>query len=262
MDEFLPQILNNLSQIFDHSFSTSNYVMMEAILDSISSIAAINAFTEYYSRFMPALKNIVSMVISDTPQKISVKGKAIETMGDLLASIRDAPEFESECQTIMSSLLMLQQQIDREDTLNRAIFNVYENVVDVLKERFAVYSDFIFERAMEAARRNSSVQIIDEIDTQKQTKNPNMHKFVKLKLDLKIDGIKNLVLNTDTFEQKLEASNLLSCMARSMGTPFLKYRDSMIATIQELILYKSSKDIRSNMIESSKYLVINGATSQ
>jgi hypothetical protein len=46
---------------------------------------------------------------------------------------------------------------------------------------------------------------------------------VKLKLDLKIDGIKNIVLNTDTFEQKIEATNLLAAMAEHMGPAYLKY---------------------------------------
>ncbi len=30
-----------------------------------------------------------------------------------------------------------------------------------------------------------------------------MNKFVKMKLDLKIEGVKNLVLNTDSLEQKI-----------------------------------------------------------
>jgi hypothetical protein len=60
------------------------------------------------------------------------------------------------------------------------------------------------------------------METQKQQDTAN-HKYVKVKLDLKIDGIKNIVLNTDTFEQKVEATNLLSAMAENMGGNFMKY---------------------------------------
>ncbi len=68
-----------------------------------------------------------------------------------------------------------------------------------MKERFSIYSDFIFQRAYEAAIRPIDMQVIDELDKEKNTvKDPN-HKFVKLKLDLKIDGVKNIVFNTDTF---------------------------------------------------------------
>ena len=68
-----------------------------------------------------------------------------------------------------------------------------------------------------------------------------MHNYTKLKLDLKIDGIKNIVLNTDTFSQKIEATNLLSCMSENMGAAFLKYAQDMIRIIKELILIKNSK---------------------
>lgn len=61
----------------------------------------------------------------------------------------------------------------------------------------------MFSVAQAAVLRKVDLQVIDETDTQKEGNNPNMHKFVKLKLDLKIDGVKNIVLNTDTFEQKL-----------------------------------------------------------
>jgi hypothetical protein len=40
------------------------------------------------------------------------------------------------------------------------------------------------------------------METQKQQETSG-HKYVKVKLDLKIDGVKNIVLNTDTFEQKV-----------------------------------------------------------
>lgn len=55
--------------------------------------------------------------------------------------------------------------------------------------------------------------------------------MIKMKLDLKIDGVKNLVLNTDTLEQKIEASNLLSSMAEYMKGSFFKYADSMVPVL-------------------------------
>ena len=61
----------------------------------------------------------------------------------------------------MQSLISLQGQIDKEDIMNRAIMAVYQNVVEVMKENFTIYSDYVFERAMEAALRPVDVQIID-----------------------------------------------------------------------------------------------------
>lgn len=153
-------------------------------------------------------------------------------MGDILSSIKDTELFESECSNIMQSLLTLQSQIDGEDILNRAIMNFYQNVVEVMKDKFSIYSDFVFEKAMEAAMRPVDVQIIDELDNEKAGKKGLMHNYVKVKLDLKIDGVKNIVLNTDTFSQKIEATNLLSAMSEHMGAAFLNYAESTIKIIK------------------------------
>lgn len=126
MEPYLEGILSQLAAIFEQAMVKSNYIMLEGVLESLASIASTNNFTKYYSTFMPGLVRIVSMLTSDTPQKANIKSKAIETMGDLLASIKDNRElFVSECNNIMQSLIALQAQIDREDNLHRAIFTAY-----------------------------------------------------------------------------------------------------------------------------------------
>ena len=89
-----------------------------------------------------------------------------------------------------------------------------------------------------------------------------MHNYAKIKLDLKIDGIKNIVLNTDTFSQKIEATNLLSAMAEHMGAHYLKYAEHTIRIIKELILIKNSKEIRGNMVDLCKFMVSSGTSQQ
>lgn len=84
-----------------------------------------------------------------------------------------------------------------------------------------------------------------------------MNRIVKLKLDLKIEGVKNIVLNTDHLAQKIEASVLLSCMAEFMGANFVPYIEKTIPLISELIVYKNSREIRTNAIEIVKNMVLN-----
>lgn len=50
-----------------------------------------------------------------------------------------------------------------------------------------------------------------------------MNRIVKLKLDLKIEGVKNIILNTDHLTQKIEASVLIVCMSEFMGSKFVPY---------------------------------------
>jgi hypothetical protein len=123
---YLDRILSQLAQIFENSMMKSNYIMLEGVLESLSSIASTNNFSSYYGTFMPGLIKIVGMFASDTPQKVNIKSRAIEAMGDLLASIKENRElFVPECNNIMQSLISLQSQIDKEDTLHRAIFTAY-----------------------------------------------------------------------------------------------------------------------------------------
>ena len=120
---------------------------------------------------MPGMAKIVEMITTDTPQKINIKNKAIETMGDLLTSVKDAPDiFTPECESLMKSLITLQQQIANDDSLHKALFNVYQNVVEILKENFCAYSDIVFKYAHMAAIRKIDFQIIDELDTEKNKK--------------------------------------------------------------------------------------------
>lgn len=54
-----------------------NYIMLEAILDTISTIAENNQFDIFYPTFMPGLKKIISMIGFDTQQKIMIRSKTI-----------------------------------------------------------------------------------------------------------------------------------------------------------------------------------------
>ena len=88
-----------LGNIFESSLSKMSYTMLEAILDTISSIAENNPFDKYYPTFMPGLKRIIQMINADTQQKILIRSKTIETMGYLLYSIRESPNlFKPECE--------------------------------------------------------------------------------------------------------------------------------------------------------------------
>jgi len=87
IEPYLPTLLNDLGRIFENALVQTNYSMLESVLESISSIAAMNDFAPYYETFMPGLMKVISLVSNDTPEEVSIKSKTIVTMGDLLASI-------------------------------------------------------------------------------------------------------------------------------------------------------------------------------
>ena len=59
MEKFLERVLGELARIFEQSLNTSSYTMLEAALESISSIASINNLKQHYNRFMPGMAKIV-----------------------------------------------------------------------------------------------------------------------------------------------------------------------------------------------------------
>ena len=77
IEPYLPSLLGDLGNIFEQALLQPNFIMLEAVLESMSSIAAINDFAPNYGTFMPGLMKVISMVTSDTPQKVSIKSKTI-----------------------------------------------------------------------------------------------------------------------------------------------------------------------------------------
>ncbi len=98
MEPFIEPMLTELSKIFEASVMNLQYLMLEAVLDSISIIAENNDFAKYYPFFIPGLKKIIASIGNDTQQKIMIRAKSVETIGFLLASIKDHKElFEPDC---------------------------------------------------------------------------------------------------------------------------------------------------------------------
>jgi hypothetical protein len=56
--------------------------------------------------------------------------------------------------------------------------------------------------------------------------------YAAYKLDLKIDGVKSLVLNTDHLAQKIEATNLIVQMAEDMKQAFAPFIEQTIHTVK------------------------------
>jgi hypothetical protein len=127
---------------------------MEAVLDTIATISEMNPFENYYPIFMPGLKKILSMIAADNPQKIMLRSKTVETIGFLLASIKDHPAiFEPDCKEIMETMIKMTLALEPDDPMHKAIYVVYENVVTSLKEQFAGYAQHIYPHIIQSATR-------------------------------------------------------------------------------------------------------------
>jgi hypothetical protein len=218
----------------------------------------MNSFENYYPVLMPGLKKLLGMVGSENPQKIMVKNRTIETIGYLLASVKDHPSiFEADCKEIMENMVKMTLTMEPDDPMHKAIYIVYENVATSIKEHFAVYAELIYPHILQSATRKIELTIIEEGEHSKAEQlKKNKHNYAAYKVDLKVDGVKSLVLNTDNLAQKIEATNLIVQMSEDMKAAFVPYIEPTLAVIKELISYKHNKEIRSNMIETIKFILL------
>jgi hypothetical protein len=228
--------------------------MMCAVLNTLSSLASISSFEKYYNNFMPGLKKLTTLIGGDTQQQSIIRNLTVECIGFLLTSIKDNQQmFGSECQIIMESLLAMEDTLDVDDGLHSAMFKVYAQVAICLKVSF-IYAGRIIDRVIHGIMAKVDYKMVDETETVPEGKSSS--KFIKLKVDLKLNGgIKNLILNTDTLERKIEATNLLVSMAQNMGTNFGPFVEKSIEAVVSHVSFKHSNHIRHNMEVMVKLLV-------
>lgn len=254
MSAHLQGMLTSIGNIFEWSLKNNNFMMMSSILNTLISISSIASFEKYYNNFMPGLKTLISMMSGDNPQQTIIRGKTVECVGFLLASIKNNEQlFLQECQVIMESLLTMQQTLEKDDSLHSAMFKVYKNVVSIMKENFP-YCDRIINKAVEATGQKVDCMIVDEGDS--KTEGKKLNKFFNLKYDMGLDGgVKNIILNTDSLEQKLEGANLLVALASNMGMNFAPFIERTLDVVTSHLSFKNSKELRHNMIVMVKLMV-------
>lgn len=250
----MEQLLLEISKIFEWAITGSNFDMMCAILNTLSTLASIASFENYYSTFMPGLKKLTSMVGGDSQQQSIVRNLTVECIGFLLTSIKDNQQmFASECQVIMESLLTMEDTLDVDDSLHSAMFKVYAQVASCLKQNF-VYANRIIDRMVHGIMAKVDYKMVDETETVPEGRQQS--KYIKLKVDMKLNGgIKNLILNTDTLERKIEGTNLLVALAENMGANFAPFVEKSMEPVVSHLSFKHSKHIRHNMQVMVKLLV-------
>ena len=68
--------------------------MQEETLALLSCLAEVmsDQFAAHYARVMPGLKELLRVTPMDTKQQRELRGNAIQTIGNILDSVRDQPE--------------------------------------------------------------------------------------------------------------------------------------------------------------------------
>ena len=255
---FLEPILEEMARMMQVYLKEFNFVILSGVIGTLNSISTFGLpFDKYYNTFMPILKQILAVSSGDDQQKVLIRENTIECLGCLLTSIKDNKSlFVAECGSIMESLLAMADNLDKNDPLQRAIFTVYENVVEIVKGDFMTYAPRIIDRVLYAANVTVDCRVVDDAEI---SDNKNKRLMV-LKTGSDMMGSKNIVLNTDSLQLKIEGARLLRSLSENMGPSFCPFIEKTLPTVTYNITFNKSKDFRQEMIVMAKFLVVDCQT--
>jgi asparagine N-glycosylation enzyme membrane subunit Stt3 len=74
---YLDGMLASIGKIFEWGVTNNNFVMMDAVLGTLCTIASIASFEKYYGSFMPGLKKLVAMVAAENTQQSLLRNKTV-----------------------------------------------------------------------------------------------------------------------------------------------------------------------------------------
>lgn len=251
---FMQPILEEIYRMLNQYLKEFNFFVLNGVIGTLNSVSTIGLpFSSYYSTFMPTLQALMAASSGEESQKVLIRESTVECMGCLIASIKDNKElFVSECKSIMELLLNMADSMDKNDPLQRAIFTVYENVVEIVKDDFSLYAPRIIDRVLYAANVTVDCRIIDDSEAQEQ-KNKRV---MVLKSGSDVEGSKNIMLNTDSLHMKIEGARLLRALTENMGQAFCPYVQKTLPTVSHNVTFGKSKDFRQEMIAMVKFLVL------
>lgn len=233
---YADQTLRTLALLLQN---TQSYRLMSQTLGAISTTATAmeEQFAPYYSEFMPALKNLVTLAFT-TPEQQEVRANCIRCMGHCVESISENPAGHLEdVKTIMNGLVNLKASLDSDDPTTLAVNEVVSQFSDCLKTEFLPYMEvFIPDLLIKAEAK------VDMVYTDAEVEMPSGMKAVNF--DIKGQGSKQLAVNTTVLQHKIKSCRIIYDLVSSLKTAFAPYVEATLRIMIPLFSYTYNGDIR------------------
>lgn len=102
-EPFMEPVLKEIFRMLQMYLKQFNFFVLNGVINTLNSVSTLGLpFSNYYTTFMPTMKELLMASAGDDTQKTLIREGTIECMGCLLASIKDNKQlFVSECGTIM-----------------------------------------------------------------------------------------------------------------------------------------------------------------
>lgn len=167
-------------------------------------------FAEYYHHFMPLMSQILENVDQSTMGNKTLRAKAIETVGEIFASITDSDKndsFKDSVKTVTGVLVdMLKGGLPDDDPQDIAIKDTLVSCAGFLGTEFAAYMPTLLQTIVTDANLSLDFKM-ESADMPVTDKNVGM--TIKMP-EIRGMGEQRVSMNTDNLQKKVGAFVLLN----------------------------------------------------
>lgn len=218
-------------------------------------------FAAHYAMFMPGLKQILSSTPSETKAQKDLRANCIQTIGNILDSVKDQPEIcVADANEISQSLISLlnSNTLDEADPQILAIQNMVSQLAACLKADFKPFLPPLMESLFRDARRDLDFKIVDAVEADlEEQEDGEKNDLQKIVMKIKgMEGQKTIQMNTTALENKLNAVQIIRSLAQEMKYHFADYVDPVTQLIvSELMHDKLSSTVRKEATKTCAALI-------
>lgn len=253
LEQYAETLLSKLAKLFEQSL-TSTYIPIQAeVLCCIGLIATAmkEKFAAYYSTFITGLKTLLVNTPMETLKQKQLRANTIHTIGNMIYALSEMEKdkevvINDARETTVMLIGLLKANLTDDDPQTIAVHNFWSQATYVLKESFAEYLPNIVPSLFNFMKAPLDLKIADSQNPAPQfDEKDTMLNFGKVQLGV----------NSQVFQNKLLAANVLMEMCANVKKGFKPYTEEMAKSVCENFKILTSKRLLQAIAKSFKCLL-------
>lgn len=188
---------------------------------------------------MPGLKVILSTTKWETQQEQELRASCIDCIGYILTSVKGKPEICKADAIEISKMIieiLVNGNLSSSDPQLTSIPNTISQICTCLKEDFKEFLPVIVPALLRDADRDIDFKVrdADEFEQEEETEGAG-RKTLNLKVK-GVEGQKQVSMNTDALEVKINSVTILKNLARNLGVHFFEFVEDVAKLCLEKLI--------------------------
>jgi len=186
-----------------------------------------------------------------------LRSNCTEAIGYILTSVKNTPEICRQdsievCQMLLETLI--NGNLTEADPQNETITNAISQICVCLKDDFKQFLPLFVPALLKDANKDIDFKVkeSDDLDGEEEDENGRAALVLKIK---GMEGAKQVSMNTNALESKINAVTILKTLARNLGTSFYDWVDEVGKTCIPLINDQYSYALRRQSSKCMRFLI-------